>query len=310
MSKVTETFTSMMIARIEARRAAGEDVVAPWRKTWDPKLGMPRNLVTGKPYRGGNIWMTLCQGYASPFWLTRKQIKKLGGTIRKLDDGSTVKLKNGTEIPASEPYTPIIFWWFPTAEQKAEGRFAFMKFYQVWNTEQVDGIEEAVAAAMPELSGDPVNPIEEAQALVDGWHGAPELHTGGGKCAYNPASDKVAMPPMNTFEDAEAYYRALYHELGHATGHRNRLARDGVCNPIRFGSHDYSEEELVAEMAASMLAGFAGIGSEEADENSAAYLDHWLKVLKAEPDMLAHAGGAAQKAVDLIRGISWEKADK
>ena len=310
MSKVTECFTDIMIARIEARRAAGEDVVAPWRKTWDPRLGAPRKLVTGCAYPGSNIRMTLCQGYSSPFWLTRKQIKKLGGTIRKLDDGSTFTLPNGTEIPASEPYTPIIYWWFPTKKERDAGRFAFMKFYQVWNTDQVDGIEDAVAKAMPDISGDPVNPIADAQAIVDGWHGKPELHTGGGRCTYAPASDRVAMPPMNTFESGEAYYRALYHELGHSTGHRTRLDRDGVGNPIRFGSHDYSEEELIAEMAASMLASFAGIGSEEADENSAAYLDHWLKVLKAEPDMLATAGGAAQKAVDMIRGIKWEKADE
>jgi antirestriction protein ArdC len=88
------------------------------------------------------------------------------------------------------------------------------------------------------------------------------------------------------------------------------LERDGVANPASFASHAYSEEELIAEMAASMLAGFAGISSEEADENSAAYLDHWLRKLKAEPNLLVSAGGAAQKAIDHIRNIKWEVADK
>ena len=112
---------------------------------------------------------------------------------------------------------------------------------------------------------------------------------------------------MGAFESAEAYYRVLFHELTHSTGHRNRLARDGVVNPIRFGSHEYSEEELVAEMGAAMLAGHAGIGADV--ENSAAYLDTWLKKLKREPGMLVTAGGQAQKAADLIRGIKWENAD-
>jgi antirestriction protein ArdC len=62
-------------------------------------------------------------------------------------------------------------------------------------------------------------------------------------------------------------------------------------------------------MGASMLAGFAGISSEEADDNSAAYLDHWLKKLKAEPNLLVTAAGAAQKAIDHIRNIKWETAD-
>jgi antirestriction protein ArdC len=118
------------------------------------------------------------------------------------------------------------------------------------------------------------------------------------------------MPDIAAFESSEAYYRVLFHELGHSTGHRNRLERDGVANPAAFASHAYSEEELIAEMTAAMLAGHAGIGSEEADENSAAYLDHWLRKLKAEPNLLVSAGGAAQKAVDHIRNIKWEAAEK
>ena len=94
-----------------------------------------------------------------------------------------------------------------------------------------------------------------------------------------------------------------------ATGHRNRLDRDGIANPAKYANHAYSEEELIAEMGATLLCGFSGIGSEEADENSAAYLDHWLAKLKSEPEILVAAGGAAQKAIDLIRGIKWEKAD-
>jgi hypothetical protein len=61
-------------------------------------------------------------------------------------------------------------------------------------------------------------------------------------------------------------------------------------------------------MGAAMLAGFAGIASPEADDNSAAYLTFWLKKLRAEPKLLEMTGRAAQKGVDLIRGVSWEKA--
>ena len=116
------------------------------------------------------------------------------------------------------------------------------------------------------------------------------------------------MPEMQAFESAEAYYRALFHELVHSTGHRNRLERDGIANPARFASHEYSEEELIAEMGASMLAGFSGIATPEADDNAAAYLHFWLKKLRAEPKLLEMSGRAAQKGVDLIRGTQWKKA--
>lgn len=300
--KVQETFTKMAIERIEQRRAAGETVVAPWRKLWNPALGMDRNLDSGKAYRGGNVFMTALQGYGSPFWVTRKQATKLGGTINRQDDGKMV------------PYTPILFWNFPDAEQKAAGRFPFCKFYQVWNVEQTTGLEELCATKLAAHEGPTLEPIAGAQAIVDGWHGCPPITVGSGRACYNPSGDRISVPSLEAFASggglAEDYYHTLFHEMGHATGHRTRLARDGVVNPVRFASHDYSEEELVAEMTAGMLAGHCGINTDAVDDNSAAYLDHWLAKLKREPSWLATAGGQAQKAADLIRGIKWEKASK
>ncbi len=298
MSKVQESFTKMFIEKIEERRAKGEDVSAPWRKLWNPAMGQNRNLDTLKAYRGGNVFMTAIQGFASPFWATRKQIAKLGGEIKRQDDGKLV------------PYCPILFWNFPTPEQKAECRFPFVKFYQVWNVEQTTGLEALAASKLEAETGPPVNPIEAAQAIVDGWFGCPDIGYGDARAFYNPSSDRITMPDMQAFASAEAFYSTLFHEMAHSTGHRTRLARDGVVNPVRFASHDYSEEELVAEMSAGMLAGYAGIDIPEVVENSAAYLDHWLAKLKREPGWLAASGGMAQKAVDMIRGITWEKPSK
>lgn len=290
MANVKTTLANIMIERIEARRAAG-DTVAPWRKTWDSTTGMPRNLVSGKPYRGSNVFMCMLAGFASPFWVTFKQAKALGGTIRK-----------------GESYTPILFWKFPTKEEKAKGKHPFCRFYKVWNSEQVDGIGEAVAKASRGEAVS-VDPITAAEALIESYCGKPDIRHGGGAAYYTPSEDSVTVPARDSFESAEAYYRTLFHELAHSTGHRNRLARPGVVNPVRFASHEYSEEELVAEMAAAMLASEAGIATEELDANSAAYLDHWLGVLKANPEMLITAGGAAQKASDLVRGIRWNSEE-
>jgi len=299
-TSVYEATTDMFIRRCEERRAAG-DLVAPWRKTWDPTFGMPRNMVTGKPYRGANVFFTLLSGFSSPFWLTFRQIKSLGGRIKREEDGKP------------QGYTPITFWWFPDRNNpEHEGRYPFAKFYQVWNTEQVSGIELHVSDKMTTLreNAEPINPIAEAQAIVDRWVSGPEISHRGGKCCYIPSADRIEIPHMQAFVNGEEYYRSLFHEMIHATGHRKRLDRDGIANPARFASHEYSEEELIAEMGAAMLAGYAGIASPESDENSAAYLDFWLKKLRAEPKMLEMSGRAAQKAVDMIRGIRWEKAGK
>ncbi len=72
--------------------AALDEGTIPWHKPWTCG-GIPRNLVTRKPYRGLNVFLTIMQGYASPYWLTFKQAREKGGQVRKGEKG-----------------TPIIYW--------------------------------------------------------------------------------------------------------------------------------------------------------------------------------------------------------
>ena len=85
-------------------------------------------------------------------------------------------------------------------------------------------------------------------------------------------------------------------------GHSSRLSRKGILEPSYFGSHDYSQEELVAEFGASMLCGFAGI-EQKTIENSAAYIQGWLKVLKNDQKLAIMAAGQAQRAADFILNV-------
>jgi antirestriction protein ArdC len=91
----------------------------------------------------------------------------------------------------------------------------------------------------------------------------------------------------------------LFHELAHSTGHESRVGRKAIQEPSGFGSHAYSQEELVAEMASAFLCGYTGILL-CTEKNQAAYLRGWLERLKADPTLLVKAGGEAQKAFDYI----------
>jgi len=86
MPSVYEIVTERIIAKLE-------EGVIPWRRPWHTESGLPRNLVSGKEYRGVNVFLLGCQGYASPYWLTFKQARELGGSVKKGAKG-----------------TPIIFW--------------------------------------------------------------------------------------------------------------------------------------------------------------------------------------------------------
>ena len=91
----------------------------------------------------------------------------------------------------------------------------------------------------------------------------------------------------------------MFHELIHSTGHDSRVGRKGIIEINSFGSHEYSKEELCAEMGAAFLCGHAGIEQKILD-NSAAYIQGWLKALKNDKTLLIHAAAQAQKASDYI----------
>jgi len=87
--------------------------------------------------------------------------------------------------------------------------------------------------------------------------------------------DHIQIPK---FESSEEYYSTLFHEIAHSTGHETRLNRKGVTESKKFGSHDYSYKELIAEISSAFLCNFVKI--ENTFDNSAAYIQGWSKILK------------------------------
>lgn len=264
--------------------AALDKGVVPWRMPWRTRgsNGIPKNLQSGKEYRGINILLLGSQGYASPWWVTYKQATARGGQVRK-----------------GEKSTPVVFWKVYDREKgdKKEKGFV-LRYYNVFNVAQCEGLD--VPVSEPEVPSD-FNPIAECEKVVRAYKTIPKLEHGGGRACYIPSFDKILMPERETFECAEAYYSTLFHELTHSTGHEDRLNRDGIMNPIRFGSHEYSFEELVAECGSAFLCAHSGIIDTTLD-NSAAYIDNWRKKLSKEPKWLVEASGKAAKASDYILG--------
>lgn len=257
----------------------------PWRKPWKNAI-RPHNI-DGYAYRGMNFFLLSMLGHETPVYLTLNQIKKRGGKIK---DGEN---KN---------HAPIFFYTMLDRTQDKlgnpvadGGKIPFMRYTQVWNISQVEGIE------LPkrfQTKGEKLPANDAAQAIVDGFQNAPELFHGGDSACYSPVLDKVKMPPREAFGSIGEYYSTLFHELTHSTGHTNRLNRKEVMDGNAFGSHDYSVEELTAEMGAAMLCAHAGI--DNTLENSAAYIAGWVSKLKDQPAMLMTAAGRAQKAFSHI----------
>lgn len=279
-----EQITDRIIAQLESG-------VAPWHKPWKTLNGIPtapRNLISQKPYRGINALLTLISPYSSPFWLTYKQAQSIGGHVN-----------------AGEKSTPIVFWKFgedeveePSGEMTTK-TWAMCRLYHVFNVEQctIPGLK---------LDSTPVadksfNPIPECERILAAWSGKPEVRHSGDRAFYQPIEDFVNMPARESFDSPEFYYSVLFHEMTHSTGHRSRLGREGITEAHFWGDAVYSREELVAEMGAAFLSGHCGIEAKTLN-NSAAYLQSWIRVLKADSRLAITAAAAAQKAADLILG--------
>lgn len=117
------------------------------------------------------------------------------------------------------------------------------------------------------------------------------------------------MPNSNLFSSDEEYYSTLFHELTHSTGHASRLNRTELSKANLFRSHEYSKEELVAEMGSAFLCGHCGIAPKVID-NQSAYIQAWLKQLQNNKKWLVYAAAKAQKAADFILGIDHGDQDK
>lgn len=272
---MSETIYKMVTDRIIEQLEKG---VVPWRRPW--KNGTPVNWVTQRPYRGINSLLLESGEYA-----TFKQISEAGGKVRKGEKGKIV-----------------VFWKWIERENKETGekvQISFLRYYKVFNViKQAEGLE-----SKREIETFIHNPIESAQQIVDGYADAPGIHYKSGRAVYYPGMDRVSVPPLKDYRKAEEYYSVLFHELVHSTGHKSRLSRKGITQSgVSFGDEVYSKEELVAEIGAAMLCGVAGIENVTI-ENSASYIQSWLRALKEDSKLIVYAAAQAQKAADYIYSL-------
>lgn len=275
---IYEMITKLIIERLETG-------VIPWQMPWKSGVGTPQNMIYRKAYRGLNFWylLTVVDQLGSPFFLTFKQVKELGGHVRKGEKGF-----------------PVVFWKIHEKEEK-DGeikQIPILRYYKVFNVTQVDGIEESSIPSV-EAHDHEFDSIDEAERLVKYWGDCPEIKFDQSRAFYNPSLDFVGMPNPRTFFKDEQYYSTLFHELVHSTGHSSRLNRHEKLSDHRFASKDYSKEELVAEMGAAYLCGITGIGNDTID-NSAAYIKSWIRKFQEDKKILIRAASQAQKAVDCM----------
>jgi len=278
--KVIKVLVNQIIEKIETEN------LLPWQKPWSASQFQQKNYATGNVYQGFNQFVTAIQGYKNTGWVTLNQVRKmkaniLEGQFKKSTSIAFWKKRNIFEKNEETGKNEIVGFYFRP-----------VRFYNVWNIEQTDIEPEKIETEKTDI---------ETSDIVSSFlknDGKLRLNHGGDQAYYSPKRDTIVIPEKRTFHSPEGYHATLFHELIHATGHESRLNRKTLTNFSSFGDHDYSQEELIAEIGACVLCSIAGIQNNI--NNSASYLAGWIKKLKEEPSILLKASSQSQKAVDLI----------
>ena len=284
---MTDLYTTVTNRIVTALEQGTPPWICPWQKDTS---SVPRNLVSGKPYRGINFIMLSIEAMAATHtdsrWLTFRQANQLGAQIRKGEHGVQIvfyKLHERDDHGSRNTD--------PAGCHDTKRVIPLLKSYTVFNASQVDGLPERFQLPPTHPAW---QPIDAAEMLLCG-SGAIIKH-GGNQAYYRPADDTIQLPPKDAFSMPSAYYGTALHELCHWTGHSSRLDR-ALCSRLHIEAYAY--EELVAEIGAAFLCARSGL---EARLEHASYADHWLDALRRDKRLIFVAAGAAQKAADFVLG--------
>ncbi|RCK47774.1 zincin-like metallopeptidase domain-containing protein [Thalassospira profundimaris] len=258
---------------------------APWQKPWEPgKVRMaPFNPVSGKDYRGINaLWLEM-RGRSDPRWMTYRQAAAQDAQVRKGEKGTMIEYWKWSEREKvlDENGKPVLDdkGIAKTRDVRLDRPRVFHAV--VFNAEQIDGLAPYIA---PEPT---FSPVERAEQILKQGN-VPIFHDQNDRAFYRSSTDQIHMPHQAAFKGQYEYYATALHELGHATGHGSRMARE--FGP--FGSEVYAKEELRAEIASYMLTTELGLG--HYPERHASYVGSWMKAIKEERNALFAAARDAE----------------
>ena len=292
-----------------------------YKKTWeDDAFFIPLNFDSKKPYRGVNRMLLqerigLTEAFANPYFLTFKQIKKHKGTLKKGAKGYEVvyysiryvvpadKNSGRKAYSSTNAHKVIEFIDKHKLSEDIVTRIPMIRYYNVYNGASIEGIDFQldklqIGRAVPDTASE----NQAAALIVENYPNPPAIKHEGNQAYYSPSGDYVKMPKKEQFDSINDYYRTLFHELTHSTGHDKRLDR-GIH--LMLEKEDYAKEELVAEFGAVFLSAWAGIMWYN-NKNHASYLKGWNSAIKeAENDnkFLMRAASLAQAATDYILNL-------
>ncbi|WP_368338806.1 zincin-like metallopeptidase domain-containing protein [Parabacteroides merdae] len=314
--KALDLFAEMMIEKLET---IGKD----WKKPWftEGALQWPRNL-SGREYNGMNALMLMLhcekEGYTIPRFCTFDCVQRLNKPGKDGEELPRVSVLKG------EKSFPVMLTTFTCIHKETKEKIKYddyknlsndekeqynvypkMQVFRVFNVAQTN-LKEARPELWEKLEKENGRPFvhegemfsfEPADRMIrDNLWICPINVKHQDDAFYSISKNEITVPEKVQFKDGEAFYGTLFHEMGHSTG------AEGVLNrfkPTSFGSKEYSDEELVAELCGALISQRYGM-VKHIKEDSCPYLKSWLDNLKESPQYIKTVLMDVKKASSMI----------
>lgn len=327
--RALERFTELMIKKISS-------IKGDWKKPWftEGYMAWPKNL-SGREYNGMNalMLMLLCEenGYKLPVFCTFQRVSGLNYSTDKQGNHKPLTDANGERLPQvsvlkGEKSFPVFITTFTVVNKETKEKIKMEDYqklspeeqekYSVYpklNVHNVFNVAQTnLREARPELYEKlcEQNNLKRPASLDDEKMAFTPLDEMIAKnlwvcpislehqdsAYYSIAKDAIVLPEKSQFINGKTFYGTLLHEMMHSTGAEGRLDR---IKPAAFGSKEYAREELVAELGSALVTSQYGI-AKTIKEDSAQYIDHWLRVLKESPEFLKTTLLDVKKASSMI----------
>lgn len=282
-----------------------------WDRPWMPSGLRPHNPVTGTIYRGINALSLMCAGFEDDGrFMTFNNIKELSKKAEKAGLDS-IRLRKGEKgTPIFKAVKINVGGKSEDAEDSTAQRSFMVYAYAgtVFNASQVDGLPPAPTSGLTE--GERVERAEFAIQSMCEETGLKWEETRSDRACYSVSLDKVVVPLREQFSFLSEFYSTALHELGHATGHPDRLNRN-MSTGVGRNMDAYAFEELIAELTSYFTAAETGVPySGKTHESHASYLKSWAGGLREDKNLLFKACSQAAKASDFIAKIANEHREK
>lgn len=130
----------------------------------------------------------------------------------------------------------------------------------------------------------------------------PVRSDGCGMPHYETDKDAVYMPRQRDFEHYNDYVQEALRQIVSATGHQQRLAREGMVmkNGMAPSEDALKQERLVVEVASGIKMLELGLPARLSDE-SLKLVDYWNRELKENPNLIDAIESDVNNALEVIR---------